>query len=502
MSSSSSSRLSPLAHPFAFNFSNTYCFSNIGAISSFPQYPSRAVQLPFNVSLSESGSDFDAITPVSGIIRPGYILCKSGSGKSPAEGFKLCGEKSDCLYGKCIGISGMDNENKSKDAKQIDVACVSYQLTSELCAQSTSELFHTTIHTESGLTGPLTLSSCDSNTTFYERNFAEQLDSYAANLKFSHSSESNYSPVSGPAGTHTEKSMDRENGKPIIPEVMNSLIMSNSELQITNLIVPHDLTVKLHGAKEADPVEDSSNMLGINDSDLDSPCWKGTMAAYQSTFEDSGPVDSQYLKSRQEALSSLNPLAFQLFPSNNKQNMSSSGNGYGGDNFSFFLETASSAVNLLSKELRSANSDTAGSSSSELSNINETHCSNDIHLPDKEGSLLKYLISNPMLKLSCMLPPLQVNNYCKYNCQLITGPNVSGCVIRTEHAKYHCSTGIPVGSQNVFSSSFCRVGVPSDLTKAHGDATRYFSRSPRLDLKKMVVTMNCQKCSCKTVQML
>ncbi|XP_057993965.1 uncharacterized protein LOC131174487 [Hevea brasiliensis] len=297
----------------------------------------------------------------------------------------------------------MDNENKSKDAKQIDVACVSYQLTSELCAQSTSELFHTTIHTESGLTGPLTLSSCDSNTTFYERNFAEQLDSYAANLKFSHSSESNYSPVSGPAGTHTgylpldlllhqnidsdvydsvshdntlsfnptsikdscaqfnvndkefsckiliEKSMDRENGKPIIPEVMNSLIMSNSELQITNLIVPHDLTVKLHGAKEADPVEDSSNMLGINDSDLDSPCWKGTMAAYQSTFEDSGPVDSQCLKSRQEALSSLNPLAFQLFPSNNKQNMSSCGNGYGGDNFSFFLETAFSAVNLLSK---------------------------------------------------------------------------------------------------------------------------------------------------------
>lgn len=59
-------------------------------------------------------------------------------------------------------------------------------------------------------------------------------------------------------------------------------------------------------------IESSSEALD-NNSEVDSPCWKGTQAR-RSPFEDSRPVNSELLKHEVEAGKTLNPLAPQFFP--------------------------------------------------------------------------------------------------------------------------------------------------------------------------------------------
>ncbi|KDP25177.1 hypothetical protein JCGZ_20333 [Jatropha curcas] len=508
----SSSRLSPLARPFNLNpnslhhqyqpqylnvdLSHFDAYANHSSSSSL-QYGS---QLPFNILQIPRWKDKDGAVPV-----PGAFSSKRG--KSPAEELKALGELSESLHGKCIGISGKENEDRSKE-QQIEVECVPFSTISELWPNTITE------YPQSEMC-PTTYRSCDSNIISCERNLSQLFDSYAAKLRISYSSDSDfpvqvsaasdahtyylpfdlllhqnlYSEVHGAVSNNNQfncnpssikesytlldnndkevfhelmmaKYDDGKDGKSIAHEVIDSLTVSKSELHITHPSSPHYLTLKLHGTEEDDPVEYSSKMLGENDSDLDSPCWKGTMTANQSTLEHPGHVNLQHLKSGQEALSSFSPLSSQFSSSDDEQNINYCESECDGDNASLFLKSASLTVSLPSEELISTNSITAGSSSSEQRNRIGIHSSNNICLPDEEHALLKK-----------------------------NGPNVAGFARWIEDPRHDDSTSISFAS-NVFSSSSCTVGVPADFTETHGSATRSFSMPPRLDIQRIVITMN------------
>ncbi|KAL2340990.1 hypothetical protein Fmac_008930 [Flemingia macrophylla] len=84
----------------------------------------------------------------------------------------------------------------------------------------------------------------------------------------------------------------------------------------------------------------SSKNLGESDSDVDSPCWKGTMARGRTPIENSRSIQISSVEKATERHNSLNPLAPQFFP----------GIGYVTDDFQSTNSCAPVATNLLSGE--------------------------------------------------------------------------------------------------------------------------------------------------------
>eukprot|EP00258_Populus_trichocarpa_P024436 XP_024440455.1 uncharacterized protein LOC7490720 isoform X4 [Populus trichocarpa] len=288
-----------------------------------------------------------------------------------------------------------------------------------------------------------------------------------------------------------DKGKEGKLGKPVTHEVMEPVPMAKSELQITCPSLLIDLTLESLGIKESDPIENSSKIINENDSDLDSPCWKGKLAAEQSSCEVSVPDNFQHLKSEQEACSYLNPLAPHFFPSSDKQKVNYCGNeGDGNDCFSF-QKTASSVVNLVSREQRLQHSATAGSSSSEQSSITEAHCYSDMHVPNKEYELLTDSSSSSMHGSSCVVLPSVLEDYFTSSGQLLTGQCVGGFGKAIKDTAPNGSTSVSLfASKHVFDSSSCREGVSTDLSETYGGATKPLCSPPRLDFQIVVKTMN------------
>ncbi|KAK7332066.1 hypothetical protein VNO80_28813 [Phaseolus coccineus] len=73
------------------------------------------------------------------------------------------------------------------------------------------------------------------------------------------------------------------------------------------------LTTDMSSAKNTYLNQSSKNLVE-NDSDVDSPCWKGTRAFCQTPIENSGSVQINNVEKATEKHNSLNPLAPQFFP--------------------------------------------------------------------------------------------------------------------------------------------------------------------------------------------
>nr|TKR75607.1 endochitinase A-like isoform X2 [Populus alba] len=288
----------------------------------------------------------------------------------------------------------------------------------------------------------------------------------------------------------TDKSKGKM-GKPATQEVMEPLSMTKSELQITCPSHPMELASKSLGVKENDPIGNSSEIINENDSDLDSPCWKGKLSANQSTSEVSRPDDFQHLKSARGACSNLNPLAPHFFPSCGKQKVNYRGTECEGDDSLTFQKTESSAVCLSSTEQTLQKTVTAGSSSSDQSSITETHCYIDMHVLNKEYEQLTNTNSSSMLSSSCLVQPSIPEDYFISNSQLLTGKKVGGSGKFIEDAVSNGSTSVSLhAGEHVTSSSSCRVGVSSALSEAYGLVTKPLCTPPKLDIQIVVKTIN------------
>eukprot|EP00258_Populus_trichocarpa_P051254 XP_024467273.1 uncharacterized protein LOC18103452 isoform X3 [Populus trichocarpa] len=293
---------------------------------------------------------------------------------------------------------------------------------------------------------------------------------------------------------HDKVLTDKSKGKmskPATQEVMEPLSMTVSELQITCPSHPIELASKSLGVKESDPIGNSSEIINENDSDLDSPCWKGKLSANQSTCEVSRPDDFQHLKSARGACSNLNPLAPHFVPSCGKQKVNYRGTECEGDDSLTFQKTESSAVSLFSREHTLQKPGTAGSSSSDRSSITETHCSIDNHVRNKEYEPLTNSSTSSMLSSSCVVQPSILEDYFTSNGQLLTGKKVGGSGKDIKDAVSNGSTSVSLlASEHVTSSSSCRVGVSSALSETYGLVTKPLCTPPKLDIQIVVKTIN------------
>ncbi|KAF9673074.1 hypothetical protein SADUNF_Sadunf11G0111000 [Salix dunnii] len=440
---------------------------------------------------------------------------------------------------------------RPKSTRQIDTQHV---LFSAVMSRTISSKFSTSsdVHSSAIVQDPhsgvpaISWSSNDSDIACFERRFSEQLDGCAAKGNAPPSSDSNplcaLESVSLGAGTsyspfnhawsqnldsdghdrvskndtfwysldslidchatvdkskevlHDEVLTDKSKGKmskPVTQEVMEPLSMEKSEPQITCPSRHIELASKSLGVKESDPIGDSSEIINENDSDVDSPCWKGKQIANQSTCEVSRPDNFQHFKSTRAACSNLNPLAPHFFPSYGKQKGNYRGTECERDDCLTFQKTESSMVSLFSREQTLQKPGTAGSSSSDQSSITETHCSIDMHVPNKEYELLTNSSSSPMLNSSCVFQPSIPEDYFISNGQLLTGHKVRGSGKVIEDAVPNGSTSLSLlASKHVISSSSRRVGVSSASSETHGLVTKPLCTPPKLDIQIVVKTMN------------
>ncbi|GMJ06310.1 hypothetical protein HRI_004300200 [Hibiscus trionum] len=131
----------------------------------------------------------------------------------------------------------------------------------------------------------------------------------------------------------TKKGEKRYLVEPIHNETKYPYVMEISKLRIACPNGHEDFTVQQNGAKAGTP--DDKWSTNSDDSDVDSPCWKGTQA-YKSPLRDSVHVNPEDVKgqsssrvsmslklerskSEKVACNSLNPLAPVFIPGNSKQ---------------------------------------------------------------------------------------------------------------------------------------------------------------------------------------
>ncbi|PQP94696.1 hypothetical protein Pyn_15801 [Prunus yedoensis var. nudiflora] len=168
-------------------------------------------------------------------------------------------------------------------------------------------------------------------------------------------------------GNPNDKGKGGKDGKPLSSEGIGALLKATSEPLITLTNIPDDFSLKHLGPKGDVSI---SKKLDENDSDLDSPCWKGTWL--------------------------LGNMEFQVVVYH--------ANDYVGDDFSSFRKSVSSAVHSSSKGHGPV--DQAGSKSSSSINGIGTQSSNDIHDLERVYPLLHNSESDSVLNLPEGLPKL------------------------------------------------------------------------------------------------
>lgn len=136
---------------------------------------------------------------------------------------------------------------------------------------------------------------------------------------------------------------------PVCNEVGNPSSRESSELQVAVTSVINELALEPQDFKTAVTLDKPSTLDNHNDSDLDSPCWKGKQA-YHSPFQESESLKSQVSQHETVARNSLNPLAPHFFPVKAKQKPDECHNACQGCNSFSFQKTADLAAVVSSRK--------------------------------------------------------------------------------------------------------------------------------------------------------
>jgi hypothetical protein len=249
------------------------------------------------------------------------------------------------------------------------------------------------------------------------------------------------------------KGNEEKSDEPISDDGIDPLLMVKSELQ--------PLAIKT-GAS----VESSSKILDENDSDVDSPCWKGTLASWQSPFGVSGPASSIHLEKEPETKNNLNPLAPHFFPSNAKGGIDYHENECCRNDFSSFQKGESSAVCLSSRVLKNRDSTKVGSHPPDSSNGTGAQFCNGIYEAKKEYALGNSR-SSSLLKSAHVVQPSLVEDYLTSNGKLVIRENAEGSLKGIEDVVRSGSTSVPVLAKECALSPSSGVARFTDLTEMH-----------------------------------
>ncbi|XP_039022845.1 uncharacterized protein LOC120155346 isoform X1 [Hibiscus syriacus] len=214
------------------------------------------------------------------------------------------------------------------------------------------------------------------------------------------------------------KKGEKRDLEPVHNETKNPYIMAKSKLQIACPNDHEDSRVEQHGAKAGIP--DDKWSANSDDSDVDSPCWKGTQA-YHSPLRDSVPVNSEdckgqsssrvsvclkleHSKNEKVARNSLNPLAPVFAPGNSKQEVDYHQKECHGDSFPYTENIGALAVISSSREDGSRGSNKAGTCPEEEINDIGTFWSSEV-CDSREEYVTPYKSFRNSAVNSCCLEP-------------------------------------------------------------------------------------------------
>lgn len=220
----------------------------------------------------------------------------------------------------------------------------------------------------------------------------------------------------------------------------------------------NEVTLKSDGTGDGFLIKTSSKVLGDSDSDLDSPCWKGTMKFAQSSLEILEP----------EKRNSLNPLAPLFFPSN-AEGSSCLGGKNVKDDFVSSKSRVPLAVDLLPEEDRQMKTV-----------IIETHPT-------------EFKEVDPRCSFLLNSKPFSVEDCSTMKRTTVTTMDVEGCVKETKNSMARGSTRgtFTAKCQSLtHSSSSTQVGVVNDLCKTLKGVSKSLIDSPKLDIQIMVNAMH------------
>lgn len=286
-----------------------------------------------------------------------------------------------------------------------------------------------------------------------------------------------------------EKDDEQKGNEPVVVNVVDPILTAASVIQTTSTYIPDDSILQHHVIKAGVTVESSSKVLDENDSDLDSPCWKGTLASCQSPFGVSGSVSSQRLEKELETSYSLNPLAPHFFPSNVKGSLDYHENERGRSDFLSFQKGETSAIYVSPRQYKNMDSAKVGSHPYELSGKIDTQCSDDIYEVKKEFALSNNSRTSALLNSAHMILPSLVKD-CTYNGRLVTGANVEGSSQGIKDDVHGDSTVVPVlANEHVLSPPSSRVALHTDVTETHQDVSKSLSTPPKIDVQIVINAM-------------
>ncbi|XP_021296543.1 uncharacterized protein LOC110425808 isoform X2 [Herrania umbratica] len=308
-----------------------------------------------------------------------------------------------------------------------------------------------------------------------------------------------------------------EKGKIVEPfhdETKNPSIRAKSKLRIACPNVPQDLTLEQHGAKPSIP--DDKSFTNHGDSDVDSPCWKGTQANKsplrdsvpmnsegskgQSPSRVSVPLKSEHSKNEKVACNSLNPQVPLSIPGNSKQKVDHHQKEGHGDSSLSSQKSAALDVTSSSSEHRLTDSVKAVKFPSERIDDIGIQSSSDVHDSKKEyGIPYKSFISSAA-NSSCSFRPYLREEYVTSESQLVRGINVAGSmegIAAATHngldsfediAHHGPNTSFSfLTTETALNSHSSGVGVFSDFTERLQEPSK--STPPKIDVKLMINTI-------------
>ncbi|KAJ7968741.1 Endochitinase A-like [Quillaja saponaria] len=264
---------------------------------------------------------------------------------------------------------------------------------------------------------------------------------------------------------------ENKNGKSVSDDVTDNSLMAKCRLRITSSYFSN---IDPDGTKKA--VENSSEMYD-NESDLDSPCWKGTMASLQSPLEVSGSESSLLLQKELEKCNRLNPMAPQFFPGNTERS-NYQGKEFAKDDLSSHKNSALFSVDLSASEHSYDKSIASGLQPLQLRRGITIKCPNNSHEREKEYGSRNETKSSFVLDSPSIIQPSASNG------RLLTAVDFEGSL------KGNKDSVVSFCPMDHAPSQLSSTVVLTDLIGTLQDVSKSLSASPNVDVQLVVNAMH------------
>ncbi|XP_045804564.1 uncharacterized protein LOC123897821 isoform X1 [Trifolium pratense] len=259
---------------------------------------------------------------------------------------------------------------------------------------------------------------------------------------------------------------------------------SSSFLKAQNKVAPLKISTDMSSTKST-PQNQFSNNLGDSETDVDSPCWKGTMAISFVPSEIAQSVPFHHVEKPTEKHNTLNPRAPQFFP----------GIGYVQDDFVSLNSTVPVNTNLLSGEDTLMKTVMAEESLIEL-NKQEHQYSTNISGIEKAFNMVNDRSSvDPLLNShSTTTQSSSKEEFTTSKGKLVTIGDAVEFVKGTENSRANRSTMSeffpPKGHSPTSPASSSQVNVYTDLLKTFEGFSKSILESPKPSVKIVVGAMH------------